>query len=430
MERLWLRYVPFDGEGSVELPGSKSEANRLLAFASLLEDEFVVENVPEVDDVTVFIEAMRAAGVTTTLSNGNLYVPTSIRNSDIGCVRLHLGMAGTAARFWTALACFRPGETILTGDSRLCERPMAPLLEALRDAGADVTCLAQPDRFPIRIRGRSDFCPNEFRLSAGVSSQFLTALLLCAPALREGARIYYDRSRAVSQSYAEMTLRLLQELGVEWECLSWGYRLASRRPRNRGRVEADWSAASYPLAAALLAPMKLRLNGLHADSPQGDRVQCQLYLQWGLKIEFDSKGAAVWNDTGRLVRAFDRDCSDTPDLAPTWAALALFADGPCVLRGLHTLKFKETDRIAALKNELVKFGADVQADDASMRIVPGPFPERPPVVQTYGDHRMAMAFALAAFMPAGVIIENPAVVSKSFPRFWNEARKWGVVAQK
>lgn len=413
-------------ESVVNLPGSKSEANRLLTFAALVGNDFCIENIPNADDVQIFLTALRTAGVKWSPENEKIYVHGRIQDATPENVVLDMGMAGTAARFWMALACFRPGETTLTGDERLCQRPMAPLIDALNGAGADLACLQRPGKLPVRIKGRPDFCPDEFRLQAGVSSQFLSALLLCAPVLKTGARIIYDRERAVSRSYADLTIGLLKNVGAEWKITTFGYELVSCRPANGASVESDWSAASYPLAAALLQKTRLTLAGLKSGSLQADAAQLEKYRAWGLKTEFVPEGLRVANDAGLLAQPFDWDCSNTPDLAPTWAVLALFTGGKCTLSGLQTLKHKETDRIAALKNELQKFNAEVEADENKITLTPDVFPPSAPRVQTYNDHRMAMAFALTALSACGVCIENPGVVSKSFPGFWDQAKKWGI----
>jgi 3-phosphoshikimate 1-carboxyvinyltransferase len=410
----------------VRIPGSKSEANRLLALGCLTPSPFTVTPLPDCDDVTIFVRALQNAGVEFESSGETITIRGQLQSSHAGKVVLDMGMAGTAARFWTALSCFRPGETVLTGAPRLCERPMYTLIDALARSGAKIECMGAAGRLPLRILGDGNFRPTEFHLTAGISSQPLTALMLCAPALPIDSKIFYDRNLAVSQSYANLTRELLSTVGVEWHATAYGYRLIACRPTESACVTGDWTAASYPITAALLQKIRLRFPDLTFPSLQRDASPIWEYRDWGLKIESDGGGIKVENGLGPIVRPFDRDCADYPDLAQTWAVLALFSGGTCVLRGLETLKHKETDRIAALCNELTKFGARVEANGDALVITPGTFPTHPPTVETYNDHRMAMAFSLAAFAPCGVIIQNPDVVTKSFPRFWDEAPNWGI----
>jgi len=354
------------------------------------------------------------------------------------------GDAGTTFRFLTAHLACRPGIQILTGSARMRERPIGPLVYALRELGADIQFLEKEGYPPLQIgemraaaAGRATV-----RVAADTSSQFLSALLLVGPYLPGGLDLVPE-GNLVSRPYLEMTLRLMRHFGAaaDWSEGRIVVEPGGYVPRPL-RVEADWSAASYWYAmAAFSDDLDLRLSGLFAQSWQGDAVLADMMRRgFGIETEFEEAGIRLTRSSGwRAKPVFEQDFLECPDIAQTLAVVCAGLDVRGLFSGLETLSIKETDRIAALKAELGKLGVSFaklpahfskKTPDKVFYALEGPrvWPAEPPTFAAYGDHRMAMAFApLAFFQP--VEIEHPEVVAKSYPGFWDDLRRAGFVAR-
>lgn len=342
-------------------------------------------------------------------------------------VELDLRMAGTAMRFLTGLACIMPTRSILTGSERLSARPIGALKDALIASGARLEYIQTSYALPVYIQGDKNWFPDRFDFRNGESSQMLSALLLLGPHLKVGTRIQVAEADIVSKPYVDMTLRMLAQQGISWASDPEGFVLKRSSWKDEViEVERDWSSASYAFAWALMFPSDFFIPGLRLESLQGDRAQVKWFEFLGLKIEFIDNGVRVQSPGFRRLPAFDIDFSDMPDLAQTFAVLALFANSKCTLRGLETLRVKETDRISALQTELSKLGAVVQVNGNQILIAPVES-LMPCIVDTYGDHRMAMSFSiLAGLYPGSIGIRFPEVVSKSFPDFWHQMSGIGI----
>jgi 3-phosphoshikimate 1-carboxyvinyltransferase len=339
--------------------------------------------------------------------------------------RIALGNGGTGARFLAALCCLLPGTFYLDGSQRLRERPLRPLIACLQQAGAQIEAADSAEGLPLTIHGNPAWRPESFELAAGDSSQFLSALLLLAPSLRPGTRIRLSE-RPPSWPYVELTLRLLAQLGLYWRPTDDGYELAAPRPQSRRlTIGGDWSAAIYPLGLLAQLGGRLTLERLQEHTAQGDAVQAEWWRSWGLELTLKEQGLQARAGGGQLPAAVQQNCLPTPDLGQPLAVIAAMGREKSQLDGLRTLRSKETDRIYAMAMELGKVGTLVGIGYNHMRILGNPFylPEHP--IATYGDHRMAMSFALLAPQLPGLPIAQPEVVEKSYPAFWAHLEQLG-----
>ncbi|MBK7310637.1 MAG: 3-phosphoshikimate 1-carboxyvinyltransferase [Sphingobacteriaceae bacterium] len=368
---------------------------------------FDIENMSDSDDTKLLIKALH-----------------DIR---LGKTEINIGDAGTNMRFLCAyLSCLKNKTFTLTGSDRMKERPIKELVDALITIGAEITYLERTGFPPIKITGKELIAP-EITMKADVSSQFISALLLVSPLLKSTKRIELN-GEVVSPSYIKMTMELMHLFGKNsnWkddtiEIKSGSYKNDKTSIYN----ESDWSAASYFYSALALGDLeKIELAGLSKNSVQADSKIVELYKMLGINSEFETDHVII-SKTTKKVDHFTFDFTDCPDIAQTLAATCVGLRITADLTGLKTLKLKETDRIIALKNELQKFGALVEITPTSLHIKGYDTISKDTdiLVNTYGDHRMAMSFAPLKFLYPDMIIENKEVVSKSFPKFWEEFSK-------
>lgn len=404
--------------GHIVLDGSKSLSNRaliVLALSGANPTEWL-QNLSTSKD-TITLQRLLA-------QTGNLY---------------DAGDAGTTFRFLTAFLATQPGVQVLTGSARMRERPVGALVKALRALGANIEFMEKDGFPPLRIGEPNQLgkTARSIRVEAGVSSQFLSALLMIGPYLPEGLELIPE-GRLVSRPYLEMTIRMMRYFGasVEWQ----GENIVVQPGAYQARpltIEADWSAASYWYALAAFAEtVELTLEGLFADSWQGDAVLKEMMEVFGIETGFSPQGIFLQKNSNPLPTTFNRNFLECPDIAQTLAVVCAGLGVSGTFSGLETLAIKETDRIAALQTELEKVGVSfeklpsIHTMDKTEFLVQGKAVWRDtPRFATYGDHRMAMAFApLAMFAP--VEIEHPAVVAKSYPKFWEHLEQVGFVFQK
>lgn len=402
--------------GTIQLDGSKSISNRaaiVLALAGAQPADFL-ENLSTSRDTQILLQLLE--------NQNNVF---------------DAGDAGTTFRFLTAYLAARPGEQILTGSERMRERPVGELVSALRELGADIEFVEREGFPPLRIGEPRDFGKNGnlLRVPASTSSQFLSALLLIAPTLPDGL-LLEPEGRIVSRPYLQMTIELMRFFGasVEWEGERIRVEAGQYFPRKMF-VEADWSAASYWFSmAALATDLDLQLAGLLPESWQGDSVLMKIFEKLGVESLFEDKFLKLKKSEKPLPPIFEQDFLDCPDIAQTLAVCCSALGVQGIFSGLETLKIKETDRIAALKNELKKVGATFSKlpphfskryPDRTFYLLDGQAAwQSPPVFETYRDHRMAMAFAPLAML-GEVEIEQPEVVRKSYPDFWRDLERVG-----
>jgi 3-phosphoshikimate 1-carboxyvinyltransferase len=413
---------PLDCE--VPVPGSKSIANRALVCAALAGNDTTVFGVPDGDDAQALIESLRRLGVTISdegVANGGetLRFVTALDLDASDTVLLDARLAGTTSRFLTALCALRDGTAVIDGLEALRRRPMADLHDALRGLGAHVLPMEFPGHLPVEV-SKSGVRGGEVEIDGSVSSQFTTALLLIAPYLRGGLRVVVTGSR-VSDSYLLMTARVMAQFGADVVVTE------TRRGLEIGvgegayvpcayRVEADASSASYPLAMAAVCGGAVTVPGLNADSLQGDVGFARILEQMGCDVEWGSDSVTVRRHLERPLRGIDIDLVDMSDLVPSVAVVALFAGETTRIRGVGFIRHKESDRLGDLAAELEKCGARIAVMDDGLVIDPAPM--HGARLDTHHDHRLAMAFAVLGARVPGVEIEDPNVVTKSWPGYW------------
>ncbi len=411
MESISLK-IPRVLKGEVKLPLSKSECNRLLIVRAITGTDYWI---PEISDAEDTVSLGRIIGELKNHVDGNTY---------------DVGPAGTSMRFLSAYLAATPGVYYLTGTARMKERPIGILVKALEGLGADIEFSEKEGFPPLKIFGGM-LQGGEIEVDGSVSSQFISALLMIAPTMHNGLVIHF-KGNIVSRPYIDMTIRILERFGVYpvWD----GNSLAVSNqkyliddPAKQFHVEADWSAASYWYAMVALAEeADIFLPGLQKESLQADSVCALLFPFLGVTTTFEEKGIRLTKN-GYRPNAFAFDFDDCPDIVQTVAVTAAALKIPTLLCGLNTLRLKETDRIAALKSELAKMGVSCEEPGRGMLEVKN-FDGKlnsPLEIKTFEDHRMAMSFAPLALKHPGLLIENPDVVKKSYPGFWNEIKKLG-----
>ncbi len=413
MQQLTLSKATRELTGTIELTGSKSISNRALIIQALCPDSFPILRLAQAKD-TQTLQAL--------LSSTDEVLDT--------------GAAGTTFRFLTAYLSTQSGSQVLTGSERMKQRPIGVLVDALRELGANIEYLENEGYPPLRIGEASGFGESgQLSISAGTSSQYITALLLLAPTLPNGLALNLE-GKIVSRPYIEMTLRLMAYFGIQYEWIGQQIKVLPQTYQAKPfTVEADWSAASYYYSLAAISDRcELQLNGLFADSVQGDAVLQEIYTEFGVETSFDEKGLHLRKQADHTPPpVFEYDFLECPDVAQTLAVTCAALGIQGVFTGLETLRIKETDRIAALKEELSKVGAYLSALPA--RFAPKSGKEyfmiegqaqwdEPPVFATYEDHRMAMAFAPFAMLNA-IKVAEPEVVVKSYPDYWKDLESLG-----
>ncbi|NRT13403.1 3-phosphoshikimate 1-carboxyvinyltransferase [Flavobacterium sp. 14A] len=385
---------------TIAVTGSKSETNRLLLLQALF-PSITLENTSNSDDSEVMQKAL---------------------NGKDAVVDIH--HAGTAMRFLIAYFSAQEGrEVILTGSSRMKERPVLVLVDALQQLGAEITYENEMGYPPIKIIGKK-ITTSKVRMNANVSSQYISALLLIAPTLENGLELTLE-GEITSVPYIKMTLGLLNDLEIENK---FEGNVITVFPKNQVAakvmtVESDWSSASYFYSLVALADTaSISLSSYKQNSLQGDSALATLYKKLGVHSTFENNTLTLTKITGFDPEIVEFELNNTPDIAQTIVVTCLGLGIGCHLTGLHTLKIKETDRLEALRIELTKLGATITVTNDSLTLDPTRVINHNVKISTYNDHRMAMAFApLALKVP--VIIENAEVVSKSYPDFWDDMKK-------
>lgn len=391
---------------NVEITGSKSESNRSL-FLSALYPEISIINLSNSDDAQVMERGLK-------------------QNS--GTVDIH--HAGTAMRFLTSYFASQEGkEVILTGSQRMTERPIKILVDALRTLGAEIDYEKEVGYPPLKIKGKK-LMGHQVSLPANVSSQYISSLLLMGPSLENGIELELI-GKITSVPYIKMTLGLLHEIGVDTFFEGNNIKVYPKRRVEPLTlvVESDWSSASYFYSIVALADegTEIILSSYKGNSLQGDSVLADLYKALGVHTTFHKHQITLKKVSSSYPESFHADLADAPDIAQTIAVTCFGLGIGCHLTGLHTLKIKETDRLVALDVELSKLGADIAVTDKSLTLKPTASIHGDIAIDTYNDHRMAMAFAPLA-MKTNLYINDAEVVSKSYPDFWKdmESLQFGV----
>ncbi|MDW8325540.1 MAG: 3-phosphoshikimate 1-carboxyvinyltransferase [Anaerolineales bacterium] len=414
-------------DACVRVPGSKSLTNRALLLAALADGVTTLRNSLFADDTQRFIESLQRLGFSIEQRPAVNGQPSAVVVHGLGGripaarAELFVGNAGTAARFLTALLALGQGEYVLDGDARMRERPIGDLLLALRRLGvnveprfpsSDLSCACPP--LVVHANGLPG---GKTTVAGNISSQFLSGLLMVAPYARGPLEIAVV-GELNSKPYVEMTLALMRDFGVYVEHTDLQtFHIQPQRYRAQAEhvVESDASAASYFFAAPALCGGTVRVENISRRSKQGDVAFLDVLAQMGCTVTEGEDGIAVTGPD--MLRGVEVDLRDIPDTAQTLAAIAPFACTPTTIRGIASARVKETDRVAAMCAELRRLGVSVEEYPDGLKIYPA-HRVQPATVRTYNDHRMAMAFALVGLRVRGVVIENPACVSKTFPEYF------------
>ena len=400
MTTKFLHIQPKEINLQINLPSSKSISNRALILNALAYSPYDIQNLSDCDDTRVTVKALD--------SNDTIF---------------DIGAAGTAMRFLTAFLSKTVGEWVITGSERMKNRPIKLLVDALTTLGARIEYVEKEGFPPLRIFG-SAMMGGEISLNGGVSSQYISALMMIAPYMQNGLVIKLE-GNVISVPYIQMTMTMMKEFGVE---VAFDKNVITILPQTytpiQYKVESDWSAASYWYEVlSIAANGTIFLSGLNQNSSQGDSKVADLFEQLGVKTEYQSEGVLL-TSTGNNNAKFEYDFVNQPDLAQTFAVTCCLKNIPFQFSGVQSLKIKETNRVAALINELAKLGyvlfepAEGQLAWDGARCEPAGEIS----IATYEDHRMAMAFAPAALVTP-LVIEEPQVVSKSYPTFWTDFEK-------
>lgn len=395
---------------TINLPASKSLSNRLLIIRALSNDYFDIHNLSTSNDTNVLIKALN-----------HLSEPV-----------IDIGAAGTAMRFLTALLSITPGQRVLTGSERMKQRPINILADILRNFGAKIDYLEKDGFPPLKITG-STLKSKPINIKGNISSQFISALLMIAPVLENGLTINIE-DKILSKDYIDMTLKIMQNHGIDFQ---WTKNIIEVKNGNylpkEETVEPDWSAASYWFAIiSLIKNAEILLPGLQKNSLQGDSVLTGIFKTLGVQSKFNENGLFIKN-IPTTCSHFEYDFTNCPDLAQTLTVTLVAKNIPFKLTGLDNLSIKETDRIKALVDEFEKMGIHLQTNgkdyllwkgNENIKISSNHF------IKTYDDHRMAMAFTPLAIVTKSLIIDDPEVVKKSYPNFWDDLKAFGFGIKK
>lgn len=421
MKRLRILPLTRAAKTRVTVPGSKSYTIRALLLAAMTPGSVKIAGPLACDDTDAMIGCLETLGIKITRESSYIEVVGDISDVEDKDYALDAGLSGITLRFLLALSCVIPGWQTLAGQTGLNERPVGKMVESLRSLGADIEYTDKPGYPPVVVRS-SVLKAGDVRLAGDESSQYLSALLMIAPVI--GNLHIEVAGELKSKPYVDMTLGIMKDFGVAVEAKDHhSYNVAAGQEYrvSEYKVEGDVSSASYFFAIAALTKSTITVGNLNPDSIQAD--------MGFLKILEDMGGTVTHGDdsitlAGKGVKPLKADMADCPDQAQTLAVLAAFADGKTVISGVSSLRIKETERVKALEAELAKMGISTVSSEDTLSVQGGD-PD-PASIDTYGDHRMAMAFAVAGSKLAGMEIRDPDVVSKTFPDFWKTLAELGV----
>ena len=400
----------------LRVPSSKSLTQRALICSALADGKSRIINPLLSEDPRLLLSALEATGVKATFSENNLIIEGVAGRPNLSGEKVYLGNNGTGTRFFIAYASLGRGSFVeVFGKERLHERPVAPLLSALRSLSANIECLEREGYLPLRIY-EGKLKGGKVSLPGNVSSQFISALLLIGPYLSGGLTVEVE-GELLSAGYVEMTIEVMKHFGVDVERIMGGFRVKEGfYEETEYEVPADASSSSYFLSIPLiLGRGEVYIENYSATSSQPDVAHLTFLKEMGAKIEVLPLGVKVAFE-GR-PKACEFNISNCPDLFPTLCVLLACAQGKGLIRGAPHLRYKETDRIRAMATELKKLGVEVEELPDGI-VIEGREDFKPARINTYDDHRIAMSFAILGLRNGGLIIENPACVEKSYPEFW------------
>lgn len=412
MEPVILKSQKKTFSGSLQLTGSKSISNRLLIMEALSESNIIFENLSESEDTNLLKYYLSFLD---TCANSRIAMIVDTKN------------AGSVMRFITAFAAVRRGKWLVTGHERMKKRPIAPLVDALRELGANIKYTETEGFPPVKLLGHQ-LQSTDISIDAGQSSQFASALMMIAPYLSYGLTINL-KGKPVSMSYIHMTARLMQQAGVDVEMDNHSIKIEPGEYHLKPYfIEPDWSSASYWYEmVALSDDAHIFIKGLKEDSYQGDRALAEIFNAFGVATEFTENGINI-SKKGKAVKEFSYNFSDNPDIAPTVIVTCAALGINATFTGINHLRLKESDRIEGIKTELAKIGVRFKKNGNSFVLTHENELNTIEEIDfdTYNDHRMAMSFAPLSLLINTVKINNPGVIRKSYPGFWKDLKKSGI----
>ena len=403
-------------EQLIRVPGSKSIANRALICAALADGQSTISNCAPGDDTQAMLEALETLGVETDQAGTTVRISSQINLEDTQPLELQTRLAGTTSRFLTALCALRVGQTTIDGYEPLRNRPMTGLHEALSSLGASVQSLNITGHLPVVVKRGSSW-QARIAIDSTTSSQFTSAMMMIAPYLPNGLEIEL-RGEVISRGYLDMTVAVMRAFGAQTEIAENVIWVSPGVYRGGDfAVEPDASSASYPSAVAAITGSQVTIAGLSRNSLQRDVEFFDVLSQMGCDVRQRPEGISISRDVARPLRGVTVDMSQISDCVPTLAVVALFADSPTTVSGVGFIRAKESDRIGDLALELRKLGAQIDEHNDGFTVTPVAL--HGASLATHDDHRLAMAFAIAKLRIGGVEVQNPEVVSKSWPDYFN-----------
>jgi len=408
--------------GSVVAPSSKSLSHRAIIVAALAHGTSILTNALQAEDIEQTIQALRQLGVTIDIQGNSLSIQGSGGKLRAPDKAIYLGASGSSLRFLTAVAGLVQGTIVLTGEKRLCERPMADMIEPLKAMGIKIRSIMNNGRAPIEVTG-GQVIGGRITVHANVSSQFASALLLIAPFAKTKTTIHIVDAR--SKPYIELTINVMRDFGID--VIKSGDDTFSIGPHQQYQartyaIEGDYSSSSYFFAAAAVTGSSITLKNLNTHSIQGDRYFLILLEKMGCKIA--SRDGGITITPVKRLRAITADLGNCPDIVQSLAVVAAFAGGTTKIKNIGHLKHKETDRLNATATELRKMGIQAKNDNDSL-IITGGTPKGT-AIDTYNDHRMAMSFAVAGLGAVGTtVVHNVEVIKKSYPELFKDLTSLG-----
>lgn len=408
----------------INIPGSKSITNRALILASLSEKDVVIKNPLFSDDTVYMIAALKKLGNNIEISQDKTYIKIcGNKTREFGNQKIFVGNAGTVMRFLVAYIASGKGTVVLEGNSRMNKRPIKELVESMRELGVSIEYLREEGYPPIKINAEGIF-KSSVKVSGKNSSQYLSSILLSASYFNNDVEIVID-DNIISKPYVTMTLKMIEQFGAHIETTSQGYKIYHKKYDKISEylVEGDMSSASYFLACALMTNSTIKINNFFAQSIQGDYKLLDILKNIGLKV-IEQKETSITISGTEKYSGFNLRLNDTPDIVPTLAAAALFAETPSEIRDVESLRVKECDRISAVCAEIKKLNGNIIEYEDGFKIIPKSLNEYKGCdIETYNDHRIAMSFTTAGLKISDINILNPSCVSKTFPAFYNEIEK-------
>ena len=409
MKRITVTYHGSSFEGTLNIPGSKSISNRLLIMKALEQSPVHFPGLSDADDTVRLRQSLKMI--------------KTCKRSGIPMV-VDTGHAGTVMRFLTAFLAQYPGKWLLTGSERMQQRPIGGLVDILKQMGAETEYTKKEGNPPLLITGKR-LSGGEYEPEASISSQFITALMLIAPRLKTALTLHF-KEEPVSFSYIGMTAKLMERTGADIEVTPKKITIKpSAYKLKQIAVEPDWSSAAfwYELVA-VAGNIKITLPGLTVDSIQGDRALADVFTYLGVTTDEDEQGITLYKN-GKTKKTLDYNYSNCPDIVPAVMATCSALGVRAVFRGIEHLRYKESDRIEKMQQELGKTGTEIVAEGDTYKLIPGKNPQKPLTFETHNDHRLAMSLAPLAAAYKEVTVSDPGVVVKSYPGYWKELEKTG-----